>query len=113
MSAGRENHTVSQIKSYIRANYDADVRLDDLSRVTGRSRYHLLRVFSKQTGLTPHAYLNLTRVSKAKELMDRDLPIVDAALSAGFCDQSHLNRVFKKIYGITPGQYNHSAAPAA
>lgn len=113
MPAGKENNTVNQIKSYIQANYDTDVRLDDLGRITGRSRYHLLRVFSKQTGLTPHAYLNLTRAAKAKEFISRGMPIIDTALTAGFYDQSHLNRVFKKIYGITPGQYNQAVMPAA
>lgn len=113
MHTGKENDTVNKLKSYIRANYDTDIRLDDLSRTAGISRYHLLRVFSKQTGLTPHAYLSLVRASKAKEFMKQSIPIVEAANAAGFYDQSHLNRIFKRLYGITPGQYSRAMMPAA
>lgn len=55
--------------------------------------------------MTPHTYLNHVRALKARELMEKKVPIMDAAHATGFFDQSHLNRIFKKIYGITPGQY--------
>ncbi len=45
------------------------------------------------------------RISKARQMMQDKIPIVDTAMSSGFYDQSHLNRIFKKICGITPGQY--------
>lgn len=103
--SGSEKKAVTRIKEFMQDFYDTTICLDDLSRVAGISRYYLLRVFAKETGLTPHAYLNLARVTKARELMEKKVPIIEAALATGFFDQSHLNRVFKKIYGITPGQF--------
>jgi len=105
VSPGSERKIVMKVKEYIQSFYDSNISLDDLSRITGISRYYLLRVFAEETGLTPHAYLNFVRVSKARELMEKKVPIIDAAYATGFFDQSHLNRIFKKIYGITPGQY--------
>lgn len=108
VSAGSERKNVRKIKAYIHECFDTTISLDDLSEVAGLSRYYLLRVFAKETGLTPHSYLNFVRAQKARELMERKIPIIDAAHATGFFDQSHLNRIFKKVYGITPGQYCRS-----
>ncbi len=105
---GAEPRIVSRVKAYIRAHYSARISLRDLGRVSGVSKYYLLRVFAKATGLTPHAYLNHTRASRARQMLEKRWPIIESALEAGFYDQSHLNRIFKKIYGITPGQFVHA-----
>ncbi len=102
---GREKERILKIKTYIQDHYIESVTLEDLSRISAMSKYYLLRTFSAHTGFTPHAYLSYVRAVRAREMMDQRLPLADIALSAGFFDQSHLNRIFKKIYGITPGQY--------
>jgi AraC-like DNA-binding protein len=105
---GIEPVMVSRVKSYIRARCREPVSLQELSRHAGVSKYYLLRSFARATGLTPHAYLNHTRASNARQMLLKKRPIIDTALAAGFYDQSHLNRIFKKIYGITPGQFVHA-----
>jgi AraC-like DNA-binding protein len=105
---GIERGAVARARAYIYDNHSENVTLDDLSNIAGLSRFHFLRVFRKQVGLTPHAYLNQVRSLKAKEMLANGLPIVQAALDTGFVDQSHLNRIFKKTYGVTPGKYRNS-----
>ena len=55
--------------------------------------------------MSPHAYLIQLRLEKARQLISKGKSIADAALLAGFSDQSHLTRSFKKRYGLTPGRY--------
>lgn len=103
---GPEKSRVMKIKEYMESFYDTDISLEDLSRMAGISRYYLLRVFERETGLTPHTYLNLVRVKRARQIMEKGISIIEAAHATGFFDQSHLNRIFKKFYGITPGQFS-------
>lgn len=79
--------------------------LDDLSNVTGLSRFQTLREFTRATGLTPHAYLIQRRIDLARSLIRAGQPLADIAHGAGFADQSHLNRHFVRAYGLTPGRY--------
>jgi AraC-like DNA-binding protein len=105
---GNEKHSVARAKLYIQERYDQNITLAELSRRAGLSRYHLLRVFKAETGLPPHAYHNHVRVICAKNLIARGHSIIQAAHRTGFYDQSHLNRVFKRTFGITPGQFSNS-----
>ncbi len=104
--AGNEHQSVARARDYLHAHYQDNLSLDDLSREAGLSRFHQLRVFKKETGLPPHAYLTHVRLGKAKEMLANGRPIVDAAMETGFVDQSHLNRMFKRTYGVTPGVYS-------
>jgi AraC-like DNA-binding protein len=72
---------------------------------TVRSRTHLIRAFRRETGLTPHAYLLDRRFRAASRALGRGEAPAAVALRCGFCDQSHLNRVFKARMGVTPGVY--------
>jgi len=56
--------------------------------------------------MSPHAYPTQLRLKRARELIDGGQSIADAALLAGFSDQSHLTRRFKKSYVLTPGLYS-------
>lgn len=102
---GRERAAVGRIKEYLDAHFDLPVSLDDLTGVSGMSKYYLIRVFSAETGMTPHAWLTQVRADKARGMIGKGLPLADVAAAAGFFDQSHMNRIFKKVFGITPGQY--------
>lgn len=99
---------VSIAKDFLAANLSGNPSLSQLGRVAGLSRFHLLRVFSREVGLTPHAFQVQLRLQKARELIREGKALADAASSSGFSDQSHLSRHFKRVYGLTPGQYQKS-----
>jgi len=84
--------------------------LEELARLTGLGPYPLLRAFRAETGLPPHAYLNQLRVRLARRLLDSGVPPADAAASAGFADQAHLSRHFKRVVGVPPGAYQRARA---
>ena len=73
--------------------------------MVGVSRFNLIRSFNKALGLSPHAYLLQQRLHLARRLLLQGHKPVDAALQAGFADQSHMTRLFRRQYGITPGLY--------
>lgn len=79
--------------------------LTGLASLCDISRFQLIRRFSREVGMTPHAYLLQSRVRLAKKLLAQGKRTVDVALMAGFSDQSHLTHAFQKQTGITPGQY--------
>lgn len=76
-----------------------------LAEQAGLSRFHFLRVFSRATGLTPHAYLLQRRVQRARRLIRLGRSLSEAAQDSGFADQSHMTRVFVRSFGVTPGVY--------
>ncbi|MEV1067977.1 AraC family transcriptional regulator [Streptomyces sp. NPDC050263] len=66
---------------------------------------HLVRAFSSAYGIAPHQYLTARRVDLARRLLLDGRPPGDVAAAAGFYDQAHLTRHFRKLVGVTPGRY--------
>lgn len=79
--------------------------LDQLCRCVGLSKSTLLRAFPRAKGVTPYRYLENIRVSRAKTLLEQGVPPAEAALQAGFSDQSHFTSYFSRFIGLTPGAY--------
>jgi AraC-like DNA-binding protein len=100
-----KKHSLTDVKALINEQLDQQFSLDDLARQAGLSRYHFLRCFKQQFGLSPHAFLLDKRIQKAKRLLQSGKSILDTSLALGFNDQSHFQRNFKKRLAITPKQY--------
>ena len=77
--------------------------LAELAALSGLSRYQLLRRFEASYGLPPHAWLRQRRAERARGLILRGTSLAHASASSGFADQSHMTRVFVRLYGYTPG----------
>ncbi|WP_165076816.1 MULTISPECIES: AraC family transcriptional regulator [unclassified Desulfovibrio] len=77
--------------------------LEDMAGMARMGKFRLLRAFARLTGATPYRYLESARVNRAQELLERGLAPAEAALAAGFSDQSHLARAFRARLGVTPG----------
>lgn len=89
---------------YIKDSLDTKFTLDELALNSNLSKYHFLRVFKKEFGLTPHNFIINQRVNKAFELIKNGTKISQACLDVGFNDQSHFTRNFKRLYGYTPSK---------
>jgi AraC-like DNA-binding protein len=105
--AGREHPAVLRAKKMMEDLYRHDISLSGLAAESGLSPFHLIRVFKAETGLTPHRFLTQVRVRQAQRLIREGIELADTAYGVGFADQSHLNRHFKGITGITPGGYRN------
>lgn len=91
--------------AHIERHFTEAVYLDDLAALAGLSVCRFVTVFRRQVGLTPHRFVCRQRVRYARTLLADGVPAAQAALEAGFFDQSHLSRHFKSVYGLTPGRY--------
>lgn len=96
---------VRRLRSYLDERTSTPVRLEELAELAGMSAFRTLRVFEQSTGMPPHAYLTQMRVARARRLLAQRIPPAQVAALVGFYDQSHLTRHFKRIVGVTPGQY--------
>ncbi len=105
--APKHHRAASLARDFIRANYSRDLTLGRLADMAALSPFHMIRVFHREFGLTPHAYLNQVRLQLAKDMLAGNSPIAEVAVDTGFADQSHLTRLFKCKYGLTPARYRN------
>lgn len=90
---------------YLEKNYTNTISLDNLSSLTGLSKYHLIRSFTRQKGISPYNYLETIRICEAKKLLEKGIPPIEVTFQTGFSNQSHFSNFFKKLIGLTPRQY--------
>jgi len=86
-----------------------DPTADDLAAAAGCSRYAAYRAFTRAYGLAPSDYQRQLRVRTARRLLSGGITPARAAAEAGFADQAHLTRWFRRYYGVTPGAYQAAA----
>lgn len=84
---------------------EQELTLSEMSEEAYISKYHLIRKFKNGIGLTPHQFQIQNRIRKAQHLLRNGDSIVEASLKMGFYDQSHFNKYFQKIVGISPTEY--------
>ncbi len=108
-SLNKKRINVKRACEYLMEHYAENVFLEQLARLVGLSPFHFSRVFSEQVGMPPHAFQTQVRVARAKTLLLRGESISQVADQTGFADQSHLTRHFKRLIGVTPGQYQQNS----
>lgn len=86
----------------------AGVTLKEAAELLHAHPTHLVRAFTGAFGLAPHQYLTARRVERARSLLLDGLPPSEAATAAGFYDQAHLGRHFKRVVGVSPGRFRAS-----
>lgn len=99
------SRAVARARAHLRERFNEPVSLEQLAGVSGLSRFHLVHTFTREVGLSPHAYQVHIRIERACTLLRAGMPPVVAAASTGFADQSHFTRHFKRIMRVTPIDY--------
>jgi AraC family transcriptional regulator len=103
---------LATIVDYIMANLNGSPALEQMAGLVHLTSYHFARQFKAATGLPPHQFLITRRVERAQQLLCTrrgDISLAEVAIGAGFSDQSQLCFHFKRIVGVTPGQFRASA----
>jgi AraC family transcriptional regulator len=99
------------VVEYIEERLDAGPTLEQMAAVARLSPFHFARQFKASTGLPPHQYVIARRIERAKQLLQGGggLTLAQVAARAGFSNQSHFSHHFKRLVGVTPGQFQTPA----
>jgi AraC family chemosensory pili system transcriptional regulator ChpD len=108
-----QHPAVSKAQSIIRDQCADRIYISHLARRVDLDMRYLISLFKLATGVTPHQFQIAMRVELARALLEQHLPLSEVAARAGFADQSHLNRHFRRQYGFTPGAFRGSVVASA
>ena len=101
--------SVQAVVSIVLEYPDKFVSIKQMAEYAGYSQWHFLRAFQKFTSMTPHAFQLLCRLRLLRSMLRADTESAVAAASAGFSDQSHMHKVFKRHHGMTPGEFKQAS----
>ncbi len=101
---------IKRAADYICDHFSRTLTLEEICLAADLSASYLIRAFQQRYGMTPHAYLTNRRIQFSRAQLRRGHAISEVALEAGFSDQAHLQRVFKRLVAATPGQYRCNAS---
>jgi AraC family transcriptional regulator len=91
---------------FIDASLGGTLHVDDLAAHVHMSPFHFARMFKLSTGHSPHLYITLRRVERAKELLEHgSMTLAEVAQAVGFATQAHFTGVFRSYTGTTPRVY--------
>jgi AraC-like DNA-binding protein len=107
--AGDREAAAERVRALLREGYATAVTGADVAAAAGLTRYAAYRAFRSRYGLAPSEYQRQLRLRAARRALAGGAAIADAAAAAGFADQAHLTRWFRRCYGVTPGAYRDSA----
>jgi AraC-like DNA-binding protein len=106
---GLSNEKAARIKEYLDSKYTEEITLDDLATRIGYSKNYLCRIFREITGTTINSYLNNVRINHAVELLaGTDMEIAKISKAVGFNNVFHFLKTFKKLVGVSPGNYRRN-----
>ena len=103
---------LKEVIEYIHAYLASELSLRGLATQLNLSPFHFARLFKKSLGLSPHKYVLQNRIERAKKLItvSSNIPLSDIALQAGFYDQTHFGKAFKKYVGVSPKAFSKLSA---
>jgi AraC-like DNA-binding protein len=106
----RDPGVAGRLRELLDARVQAGITLDEAALALHTHPTHLVRAFSREYGLPPHLYLTGRRVELARKHLLAGRPAAEVAVLAGFYDQSHLTRHFRRMLGVSPTRYTRAAS---
>jgi AraC-like DNA-binding protein len=106
----RQEHILKSIQDYIKTDFRENITLASLESMFHINRFSIIRGFRLLYNTTPSSFQLQRRAAFGKKLLAGGMSILDACSEAGFYDQAHFTREFKKAFGITPFEYRKSVA---
>ena len=100
---------LKELKQELLGLPELPVTIEEMSKKVCVSPFHMIRQFKKEIGLTPHQFQIQCRIRKAQKLLLERKTITEVAFETGFCDQSHFDKSFKKLIGMSPAAYQKAA----
>lgn len=100
-----ENKTMVKAIKYINNNFSSKISLEDIASACFVSVSELCRLFKKHMGITVNGYITSRRMTEAKKFLKKGYSISDTSEKCGFLDYTSFIRCFKRVVGVTPGQY--------
>ncbi len=100
-----DDRAVELVHDYLTAHACEQTPASTLERIAGVDRFTIARHFRRAYGTSPDRFRALRRVALARTAIERGRPLAEAAVEAGFADQSHMTRQFKRAYGLTPANW--------
>lgn len=101
----KDNKLIKKAKEMIYSKLENVLSLDEICKELAMSKFQFIRLFKANTGISPYQYFLLCKVNRAKQLLEKNKDVYSAIAECGFVDLSHLNKHFKRIYGITAFEY--------
>jgi len=93
-------------KAMFLEHLEGGIQISAVAKACCLSRSHFSRAFKVATGHSPSDWLQLARLTRAKQLLEQnDSPICQVGLACGFVDQSHFSRMFSRKFGMTPRKW--------
>ncbi|VWB43783.1 AraC family transcriptional regulator [Burkholderia pseudomultivorans] len=96
---------VAAMRERLAADLAGAVTLADVAQAARLSPFHAARLFTRATGMPPHAWRNQLRLQRALAPLRAGAPVAEVAAASGFVDQSHFTRHFKRMFGVPPGRW--------
>ncbi|MCI8495154.1 MAG: helix-turn-helix transcriptional regulator [Lachnospiraceae bacterium] len=100
---------IDDLKKQLELYPERKLTVEEMAQNTFTSKYHFIRSFKTEVGLTPHQFQIQNRIRKAQRLLHETDTITEVALTTGFCEQSHFIKQFKKYVGLSPYTYKSSS----